>query len=85
MCFILLLLSGRISVEALSLNLCHIVQKKVSVTFSNVVVLGSNTRETDSAAVVLFVIQFLGSLRQTHSPVQLLLIIARSELFTNIA
>jgi hypothetical protein len=45
------------------------------VTVSNVVVLGSNTRETNSVAVVLFVIQFFGILQQTHSLVQLLLII----------
>lgn len=61
------------------------VHKKHSVTVSNVVVFGTNTRETDSVAVVLFVIQFLGSLQQTHSVVQLLLITALSELFTNIA
>ena len=61
------------------------VHKKHSVTVSNVVVFETNTRETDSVAVVLFVIQFLGSLQQTHSVVQLLLITALSELFTNIA
>jgi hypothetical protein len=68
-CSIRLLLSCTASVEALSLNLCQIIHKKRSVTVSNVVVLGSNTRETDSVAVVLFVIQFLGSMQQTHSVV----------------